>query len=304
LRIGARDGSADPEHRGADQKLAAAERRHHILRFRTCGGGEYSGRNALDTCSNGEDFGPDGSRMTRKRADLVLVERGLFPSRARAQEAIAAGLVTADGRAVRKASDMLGADAVISAEAPHPFVSRGGVKLSAALDAFLVDPRGCVCLDLGASTGGFTEVLLNRGAARVYAVDVGRAQLHPSITADPRVVSLESTDARSLSPALVPDAIDLLVADVSFISLKLVLPAAIALVKPEAALAVLVKPQFEAGPAHVRKGIVRDEAVHRAVCADMAAFVTSLGFRVQGIAPSPIEGGDGNREFLLGARRG
>jgi 23S rRNA (cytidine1920-2'-O)/16S rRNA (cytidine1409-2'-O)-methyltransferase len=178
------------------------------------------------------------------------------------------------------------------------------VKLSAALDAFSIDPSDRRCLDLGASTGGFTEVLLNRGAARVYAVDVGRAQLHPTVAADPRVVSLESTDARSLSAVLIPETIDLLVADVSFISLKLVLPPTIALLAPEAALCVLVKPQFEAGPAHVRKGIVRDDAVHRAVCADMAEFVTSLGFAVLGIVPSPIEGGDGNREFLLGARRG
>lgn len=242
--------------------------------------------------------------MTRKRADVVLVERGFFTSRARAQEAIAAGLVTVNGAVIRKASDTVPEEAVITAEQPHPYVSRGGVKLAAALDAFRIDPKGCICLDIGASTGGFTEVLLMRGAAHVYAVDVGHGQLHYKIVGDPRVTNLESTDARSLSPALVPEPADLLVSDVSFISLKLVLPPAIALLKPRATLAVLVKPQFEAGRDHVKKGIVRDEAIHRAVCEDIQAFVTSLGFTPLGLIPSPIEGGDGNREFLLGARRG
>jgi 23S rRNA (cytidine1920-2'-O)/16S rRNA (cytidine1409-2'-O)-methyltransferase len=242
--------------------------------------------------------------MIRRRADLMLVERGLFASRARAQEAIAAGLVTADGAPVRRASEMLAESATIHAQEPHPYVSRGGVKLAAALDAFRIDPNGCVCLDVGASTGGFTEVLLTRGAALVYAVDVGRGQLHPRIRGNRRVVSLENTDARALDRALVPEPIDLLVVDVSFISLRLVLPAAVALLAPAASLALLVKPQFEAGRAHVRKGIVRDEAVHRAVCAEIAGFVGALGFEILGVVPSPIEGGDGNREFLLGARRG
>ncbi|MBF9231866.1 TlyA family RNA methyltransferase [Microvirga alba] len=242
--------------------------------------------------------------MTRKRADMVLVERGFFVSRARAQEAISAGLVTVNGVSVRKPSEMVPSEAVITAEQPHPYVSRGGVKLAAALDVFQIDPQGCTCLDIGASTGGFTEVLLLRGASHVYAVDVGHSQLHPKVAEDPRVTSLESTDARTLSPELVSEPADLLVADVSFISLKLVLPAAIALLKPRAALAVLVKPQFEAGRDHVKKGIVRDEAVHRAVCEDMTAFIASLGFAPLGLIPSPIQGGDGNREFLLGARRG
>lgn len=240
----------------------------------------------------------------RERADVLLVRRGFFESRARAQAAIAAGLVTADGAPVRKASEMLSAEAKIVAEAPHPFVSRGALKLVAALDAFGINPRGLVCLDVGASTGGFTEVLLERGAQKVYAVDVGRGQLHPKVAANPRVVSLESTDARALDPALIPEAPDLLVADVSFISLRLVLPASTALLQPAASLAVLVKPQFEAGRAHVSKGIVRDERVHDAVCREIAGFVESLGFAVMGVIPSPIEGGDGNREFLLGARRG
>jgi len=242
--------------------------------------------------------------MSRQRADILLVERGFFASRARAQEAIAAGLVSADGRPVRKASDLLEADAAISAQPPHPFVSRGGVKLSAALDAFGFDPTGLTCLDLGASTGGFTEVLLKRGAFRVYAVDVGRGQLHPSVASDARVTSLESTDARSLTTALIPEPVQCLVGDVSFISLKLVLPVAFSLLRDPCFVAVLVKPQFEAGPAHVRKGIVRDATVHQAVCEDLSAFVSAAGFDVLGVIPSPIEGGDGNREFLLGARRG
>jgi 23S rRNA (cytidine1920-2'-O)/16S rRNA (cytidine1409-2'-O)-methyltransferase len=242
--------------------------------------------------------------MSRKRADVTLVERGFFTSRARAQEAIAAGLVTVDGAPLRKASDLVPDGAVIAAEQPHPYVSRGGVKLAAALDAFHIDPTGCICLDVGASTGGFTEVLLSRDAAHVYAVDVGRGQLHPKVARDPRVTGLESTDARGLTPALIPEAADLLVADVSFISLKLVLPSAVAFLKARASLAVLVKPQFEAGRDNVKKGIVRDEAVHRAVCEDMTGFIASLGFEPLGLIPSPIEGGDGNREFLLGARRG
>jgi 23S rRNA (cytidine1920-2'-O)/16S rRNA (cytidine1409-2'-O)-methyltransferase len=242
--------------------------------------------------------------MTRKRADVVLVERGFFASRARAQEAIAAGLVTVNGAVIRKASDAVPDEAVITAEQPHPYVSRGGVKLAAALDLFQIDPKGLVCLDVGASTGGFTEVLLKRDAAHVYAVDVGHGQMHPTIAADPRVTNLEGTDARSLNAELIPQPVDLLVSDVSFISLKLVLPPVIPLLKPHALMAVLVKPQFEAGRDHVKKGIVRDAAVHRAVCEDMTAFVTSLGFEPMGLAPSPIEGGDGNREFLLGARRG
>jgi 23S rRNA (cytidine1920-2'-O)/16S rRNA (cytidine1409-2'-O)-methyltransferase len=242
--------------------------------------------------------------MTRRRADRMLVERGLFATRARAQDAIAAGLVTADGAPVRKASEMLAETATIHAQEPHPYVSRGGVKLAGALDAFRIDPKGCVCLDVGASTGGFTEVLLTRGAALVYAVDVGRGQLHPRIRGNRRVVGLENTDARALDRALVPEPIEVLVADVSFISLRLVLPAAAALLAPAASMVLLVKPQFEAGPAHVRKGLVRDDAVQRTVCAEIAGFVAALGFEILGVIPSPIEGRDGNREFLLGARRG
>ena len=243
-------------------------------------------------------------RSGPRRADMLLVERGFFESRAKAQAAIAAGLVSADGQPVRKGSDLLARDAAIAAAAPHPWVSRGGVKLAAALEAFAIDPRGSACLDIGASTGGFTDVLLARGATRVYAVDVGTAQLHPRIAADPRVVSLEGADARALDPATLSAPVDLLVADVSFISLKLVLPGAVRLLAPRAALVVLVKPQFEAGREHLKKGIVRDPAVREAVRDDLAAFVGGLGFELLGAIVSPIEGRDGNVEYLIGARRG
>jgi 23S rRNA (cytidine1920-2'-O)/16S rRNA (cytidine1409-2'-O)-methyltransferase len=242
--------------------------------------------------------------MTRRRADVLLVERGLFESRAKAQAAIGAGLVSADGEPVRKASDQLATDADLAAEAPHPWVSRGGVKLAAALDAFAIDPAGRLCLDLGASTGGFTDVLLARGATKVYAVDVGHSQIHRKIAADPRVIDLEGADARKLTRKLVPDPIEILASDVSFISLKLALPPVIPLLAPDAYLVALIKPQFEAGPGRVKRGVVRDETVHRAVCDDLARFVEALGFGVLGLIPSPILGGAGNREFLIGARRG
>ena len=239
----------------------------------------------------------------RLRADRLLVERGLFESRAKAQAAIAAGLVAANGAVVRKASEEISVDAELRASPAHPYVSRGGLKLAAALDHFKFDPRGRVCLDVGASTGGFTEVLLAHGAARVYAVDVGRGQLHESLRARPEVVSLEETDIRTLSPARFEVAPDLVTVDVSFISLKLVLPAALAFAKRPAQLVALIKPQFEAGRAALKKGVVRDEAVRQAVRDDIVQFTTSLGWRVVGVILSPIAGGDGNVEFLLGAVR-
>ena len=240
----------------------------------------------------------------RKRADLLLVERGHFDSRAKAQAAIAAGLVSADGKPVRKASETLEEDVAIEAQAAFPFVSRGGVKLAHVLDAFAVPVEGRVALDVGASTGGFSDVLLRRKVAKVYAVDVGRGQLHPSLRDDRRLISLEGLDARQLDRSLVPDAIDLVVADVSFISLALVLPAVLTLAGSRADLAVLIKPQFEAGRERVGKGgVVRDEAVHAEVCDRIASLVTDLGWKVRGIVPSPIDGGDGNREFLLAAER-
>jgi len=239
----------------------------------------------------------------RKRADILLVERGLFESRAKAQAAIAAGRVMADGAPVRKASDAVPLAAQLQAEPAYHWVSRGGVKLAAALDHFGFDPRGRVCLDVGASTGGFTEVLVARGARRVYAVDVGREQLHASLRDDMRVVSLEATDIRALGAAALPQKPDLVVVDVSFISLKLVLPALDPLLRRPAHLVALIKPQFEAGKAHLKKGIVRDPAVHAAVCDDIAAFAASLRWDVVGVTPSSLEGGEGNKEFLLGARR-
>jgi 23S rRNA (cytidine1920-2'-O)/16S rRNA (cytidine1409-2'-O)-methyltransferase len=237
-----------------------------------------------------------------RRADLALVERGLFPSRAKAQEAIAAGLVAADGRRVAKPSEPVALDAKIVAAAPYPWVSRGGVKLAAALDRFGLDPARRACLDIGASTGGFTEVLLARGAASVTAVDVGRGQLHPRLAADARVRRLEATDARRLTPDLIGMVPDMIVCDVSFISLRLVLPHVLALAAPAAALVALVKPQFEVGPAHVVKGLVRDDAARDKACADVRACVAALGWQVLGLMPSPIAGGDGNREYLLAAR--
>jgi 23S rRNA (cytidine1920-2'-O)/16S rRNA (cytidine1409-2'-O)-methyltransferase len=239
----------------------------------------------------------------RQRIDRLLVERGLFDSRAKAQAAIEAGLVIADDAVVRKPAEEIRTDARLSATPAHPFVSRGGVKLTAALEHFAFDPRGRVCLDVGASTGGFTQVLLERGAKRIYAIDVGRGQLHESLRGNAAVVSLEQTDIRKLSPALLNDPPDFVTVDVSFIPLKLALPPALELVKMPAHLVALIKPQFEAGRIAVKKGVVRDGAVHAAVCADISAFVTSLGWHVLGITPSPIEGGDGNTEFLMGAAR-
>jgi 23S rRNA (cytidine1920-2'-O)/16S rRNA (cytidine1409-2'-O)-methyltransferase len=238
---------------------------------------------------------------SRRRADRLLVERGLFESRAKAQAAIEAGLVRADDAIVRKASEEIAIDAVLRAEPAHPYVSRAGVKLAAALDHFGFDPKGRTCLDAGASTGGFTQVLLERAAARVYAVDVGRDQLHATLRERPEVVCLEGTDIRTVSPAQLREPPSLIVVDVSFISLKLVLPVALALAQTPAQLVALIKPQFEAGRAALKKGIVRDAAVHAAVRDDIAAFVASLGWRVIGVMPSPIAGGDGNAEFLLGA---
>jgi len=237
----------------------------------------------------------------RRRADLLLVERGLFDSRAKAQAAIAAGRVKADGVVLRKPSDEIAVGASLDATAEHPWVSRGGLKLVAALDQFGFDPAGRVCLDVGASTGGFSDVLRAGGARRVYAVDVGRGQLHAKLRADAAVVSLEETDIRALAPLAEPP--DFAAIDVSFISLKLVLPAVDRLLRRPAQSVALIKPQFEAGRKNLKKGVVRDSAVHVAVCDDIAAFAASLGWDVVGIIPSPIEGGEGNREFLLGAHR-
>src|ERR1700724_1314920 len=240
----------------------------------------------------------------RERADRLLVARGLFESRARAQAAIAAGLVTADGAPVRKASEGISGAAVIAAEPEHPYVSRGGVKLAAALDHFHIDVTGRVCLDVGASTGGFAEVLALRGAQRVYAIDVGRDQLHPRLRGRGDIVAMEETDVRSLDPARLAEQPDFATVDVSFISLKLVVPAIGQILKLRATLLALIKPQFEAGRRYIKKGIVRDATVHTAVCNDTGAFLTALGWRAGGVAPSAIPGGDGNREFFIEAQRG
>jgi len=239
----------------------------------------------------------------RQRADRLLVERGLFDSRARAQAAIAAGLVTADGVPVRKASDAISTAAAIEAAPEHPYVSRGGVKLAAALDEFALDVTGRVCLDVGASTGGFAELLVARGARRVYAIDVGHSQLHPRLRKREEIVSMERTDIRTLDPARLSEPPDFAAVDVSFISLKLVLPAVGNLLKQRASIVALIKPQFEARRGDIKKGIVRDAAVHQAVCDEIVAFVVSQGWRVGGRVPSPILGGDGNREFFIEANR-
>jgi 23S rRNA (cytidine1920-2'-O)/16S rRNA (cytidine1409-2'-O)-methyltransferase len=239
------------------------------------------------------------------RVDRLLVERGLFESRAKAQAAIAAGRVSADELPVHRPSEEISADAVLRAEPAHPYVSRGGSKLAAVLDHFrsnpIFDPRGRVCLDVGASTGGFTELLLARGARLVYAVDVGRGQLHRSLRARTEVLSMEGTDIRVLDPERLAERPDFLVIDVSFISLKLVLPAAFALARTPACLLALIKPQFEAGRGRAKRGIVRDPLVHAAVCDNIAALLTSHGWKVVGIVPSPISGSDGNREFFIAA---
>lgn len=242
----------------------------------------------------------------RLRLDQALVERGFFPSRARAKGAIEAGLVKVGGLSATKASQAVDPQAELKVSGDvHDYVSRGGVKLAAALDAFGVDPAGLVCLDLGASTGGFTEVLLRRGAARVFAVDVGNGQLHPRIAADARVVNLERTHAKELSLSLIHEAVDVIACDVSFISLRKALPPAIALAAPVARLVALVKPQFEVGPDGVGKGgIVKDPSAGPRVAADIAEWLRAAHrFNPDGVIESPIEGGDGNREFLLGATR-
>ena len=240
----------------------------------------------------------------RERADRLLVARGLFESRARAQAAIAAGLVTADGVPVRKASEAISSAAVIAAEPEHPYVSRGGVKLAAALDHFHLDVTGRICLDVGASTGGFSEVLVLRGAQRVYAIDVGRHQLHPRLRGRGDIVSMEQTDIRSVDPADLAEQPDFATVDVSFISLKLVVPAIGKILKTRATFLALIKPQFEAGRRDVKNGIVRDGTVHTAVCNGIGTFLCGLGWRVGGVAPAAIPGGDGNREFFIEAERG
>lgn len=239
--------------------------------------------------------------MARIRADLLLVARGLVESRAKARAAIEAGGVVADGAVVAKPSDLLSEEAALDVTPPHPWVSRGGVKLAAALDAFGIDPRGRVCLDVGASTGGFTDVLRTRGAAKVYAVDVGSGQLHAKLRSDPSVISLEKTDARALTRSMIPDMPSLIVCDVSFIGAAKALAVPLSLAAEHADLVALIKPQFEAGP---HKNAVLDEATAREAAAQTIAALDGVeGFRTVAVIDSPIRGGDGNLELVLHARR-
>lgn len=239
------------------------------------------------------------------RIDQLLVARGLFDSRSRAQAAIEAGLVKADGRLVSKASEKVADNAVLEAEAAHRFVGRAALKLDHALTLWPVVVEGRTVLDVGASTGGFTEVCLERGAAHVWAVDVGQGQLHPRIAADPRVSNLEQTDARDLTPELIPYAPELIVCDASFIGLSKVLPIALALAAPGADLVTLVKPQFEMESRSEvgRGGVVKDEDARQAALTRVSDWIASRGWTGQATAESPITGGDGNVEYLLWAKR-
>jgi 23S rRNA (cytidine1920-2'-O)/16S rRNA (cytidine1409-2'-O)-methyltransferase len=242
--------------------------------------------------------------MAKLRADQLLVERGLAESRAKAQALILAGLVFSGERKIEKAGQALGADAALAVRGKaHPWVSRGGVKLAYALDFFGWDVAGTVALDVGSSTGGFTDVLLQRGAAKVFAVDVGTNQLAWSLRQDPRVIVHEQTNARYLSEAIVTEPVDIVVCDASFIGLAKVLDAALGFAKADGRLIALVKPQFEAGRHEIGKGgVVRDPAVHERVCAAAADWLRARGWAVEGTTPSPITGPEGNVEFLIAAR--
>ena len=237
------------------------------------------------------------------RIDVALVARGLFESRAKAQEAVAAGLVFVNGARVKKVSEKIEDDAEIEASAPYPWVSRGGVKLAAALKAFGVNVTDKICLDVGASTGGVTDVLLKGGALKIYAVEAGHGQLHSSLKHEPRVVSLEHQDARLLDADLMPDAPEIIVCDASFISLKNLLPPVLNRTASRAILIALIKPQFEVAKNENKKGIVRDVMLQKRVCDEIIAMLQLEGWQLRGICPSPILGGDGNKEFLICADR-
>lgn len=245
--------------------------------------------------------------MAKVRLDALLTQRGLFESRTRAAASVLAGEVMLGGerRRAAKPGQMVDEQVAVAVDERPAFVSRGGRKLANALDATGVDPAGRRGLDVGASTGGFTDVALTRGATRVYAVDVGHGQLAWKLRQDDRVVVLEKTNARALTTAEIPEPVDLVVCDASFIGLKTVLPAALALTRPHARLVALIKPQFEVGKERVGKGgVVRDPALHAEVCADIEAWLNGLpGWRVTGITPSPITGPEGNIEFLIAAEK-
>lgn len=243
--------------------------------------------------------------MAKIRADQMLVDRGLAESRTRAQALIMAGLVFAGDRKVEKPGQALADDAVLDVRGrDHPWVSRGGIKLAHGLDHFGWDVAGAVAIDVGSSTGGFTDVLLSRGAARVYAVDSGTNQLAWKLRQDPRVIVHEQTSARVLTPSHIPEPVDLIVCDASFIGLAKVLEVPLGFAAPGARLLALIKPQFEAGRDEVGKGgVVRDPLVHERVCREVADWVAAQGWTVEGITPSPITGPEGNVEFLIAARR-
>lgn len=246
------------------------------------------------------------AKPSKIRIDQLLVDRGLAENRTKAQALIMAGLVHTEDRRIDKPGQQVADSTPISVKGKdHPWVSRGGLKLAKGLDHFAVDPTGSVCVDLGASTGGFTDVLLTNGAAKVYAVDVGHGQLDWKLRSDDRVVVLEKTNARHLTAEQIPEPLDIVVCDASFIGLEKILPASMALAKPGAYLIALIKPQFQAGREHVGKGgVVRDGAVHEQVCAEVEAFVRDdCGWTVLGITESPIKGPEGNVEFLIGARK-
>jgi 23S rRNA (cytidine1920-2'-O)/16S rRNA (cytidine1409-2'-O)-methyltransferase len=241
----------------------------------------------------------------KSRLDQLLVTRGLSESRARARAAIEAGGVTVDGQPAKSASQQVDDGADLTSVDAHRWVGRGALKLDHALTLWAIPLEGRIVLDIGASTGGFTEVCLARGAARVFAVDVGSGQLHPRVSGDPRVISLEKTDARHLDDTLIPQAPSLIVCDVSFIGLAKVLPVPLDLSAPLSDLVTLVKPQFEAeGPGGAgKKGVVKDPAAHLAAVASVSDWLESAGWSVQATTVSPIVGGDGNVEFLLWARK-
>ena len=246
---------------------------------------------------------PATAKRPRVRLDQLLVERGLVETRTRAQALLLAGKVrvgTGDAaRRDRKPGDLIDPATPVDVVEQEPYVSRGGHKLAAALDAFEIDPAGRIALDVGASTGGFTDVLLQRGAARVYALDVGRGQLAEALRRDPRVVSMERTNARTLTATTLPEPVSLVTFDVSFISLGLVLgPAASTLAAGPSDMVALVKPQFEAGRDKVVRGVVRDREVHAHVLRDVARYARELGIGTRNVIPSPILGPEGNREFL------
>ncbi|MEE2567392.1 TlyA family RNA methyltransferase [Hyphobacterium marinum] len=240
-----------------------------------------------------------------QRADLFLVQHGYFETRAKAQAAIAAGGVTADGVVISKPSQKIADGAAVVAEAAHPYVSRAALKLVAGLDAFQIDPAGKTCLDVGASTGGFTQVLLERGATRVHAVDVGHGQLHPDVAGDPRVLNLEGQDARTLDATRIGEPPALIVCDASFIGLAKVLERPLGLAADTCDLVALIKPQFEVGRENLhKKGIVRDAAARESAIAAVRRWLDGRsGFQVRGMIESPITGGDGNVEFLITARK-